>query len=98
MVIHMATQPTESAGDWVLELVDPLGVRIGHTLMIDRGQGADGYLVERVHHSGKTQSDGSYLRTCTLGLKCMDPAVDESFETTYAAGKFAILLHRRSAR
>jgi hypothetical protein len=94
----MSTQPTENTGNWVLDLVDPFSVQVGHTLMIDRGQGADGYLVERVHHSGQTQSDGSYLRTCTLGLKCMDPAVDESFETTYAAGKFAILFHQKDAR
>ena len=94
----MSTQPTGHTGNWVLDLVDPLSVQIGHTLMIDRGHGADGYLVERVRHSGQTQSDGSYLQACTLGLKCIDPAVDDSVETTYAAGKFAILLHQEGAR
>jgi len=93
----MSTEPTSNTSSWVLDLVDPFGVQIGQTLMIDRGQGADGYLVEGVRHNGQTQSDGSYLRTCTLRLKCMDPAVDDSFETSYAAGKFAILLHQKSA-
>jgi hypothetical protein len=35
--ITLSTEPTSNTCSWVLDLVDPFGVQIGHTLMINRG-------------------------------------------------------------
>ncbi len=48
------------------ELIPVEYVNTGCTLLIDRGQGAQLFQVERFRHQVTTQDDGSYVGTYTL--------------------------------